>query len=133
MKEGPGTVLRLKENVIVKWPPVVADKEEKGLYSNLQKLYLIKISCKRLYWFFTKNKTHWFLLEKALANLASLAKSSESHPLVNTTLILGCVLPPVLRGSWLFCLLSYLTCFSSGDILSIPKHCVSVAQNSILQ
>lgn len=49
MKEGPGTVLRLKENVIVKWPPVVADKEEKGLYSNLQKLYLIKISCKRLY------------------------------------------------------------------------------------
>lgn len=64
----------------------MADKEKKGLYSHCH--------IQKLYWFFIKNKTHWFLLEKALANLASFGKSSESHPLVNTVLILGCVLPP---------------------------------------
>ena len=35
LRQGMGTVLRVEETVLIKWPTLVADKEGKGVYSKV--------------------------------------------------------------------------------------------------
>lgn len=53
MRQGLGPVLRLKENIIVKWPTLVAEKEEEETYTATYRNYtnsLYKTKHTDFYW-----------------------------------------------------------------------------------